>query len=308
MFSSVSNIQNGGGGTTKEMANQKYLTTLTLVLIALWSDAAGAQTDEAAEQADQAEAGQPNDAAEQPVETAAQPDQVEAQVAAHDERAGRLFAEGDFAASLAEQQAAHALLPATARLFNMAVCQERLGRPREAITLYRRFMSEADAPPDRRRQAGQRISELEAEIAQASEPPGDGVTAPGVGGTPGSASADPIRRGRVLSPVAFYTMIGLTGAAAIAAVVCGAVTLNMHQEFLELYRGEGDSEQLQIDGRNLAMVTDLLIAVTAVFGASALVLGLVTGWNHGEDEDGRGVAVVPSLHPNGAALSVEGRF
>lgn len=263
----------------------------------------------------------------------AQADEVVARVAEHDARATELFEAGDFAAALAEQRAAQALLPATPRLFNMAVCQERLGNLRAAIDLYREFMAAEDSPPERRQLARQRIIELEAELngpapgestgaagegratgaggaeAGGAETGGAGAGGAETGTEGGGASAAVLERdrsGRVLSPVGFYTMLGLTGASAIAMVVCGAITLNMHQEFLDQPRGGGDSYQLQDDGRNLAMVTNILIGVTSVFAASTLVLGLLTRWNNsaGEAENERGVALVPGL----GALSLEGRF
>ena len=101
-------------------------------------------------------------------------------------------------------------------------------------------------------------------------------------------------------------MLGLTGAAGIATIVCGAVTLDLHDEFLATYQDEGDSRDLQVSGRNMAMVTNIFIGVTAVFAASTLVLGLVTRWR--DDEEARGVALVPSVGPGAASLSLEGRF
>ncbi len=258
-----------------------------------------------------------------PTSARAQADEVVAEVSAYDARAEEYFAAGDFAAALAEQEAAQALLPATPRLFNMAVCLERLDRPREAMDLYRQFVVAPDVPSERRQLAQQRIDAIQVQLAEPERPPiefgsGEAVDeesedvaaidedpTPTPEPVPVTAPAD--RSGRNLSPVAFWTMLGLTGAAGLATIICGAVTLDMHDEFLSTYQGEGDSRDLQVSGRNLSMVTNIFIGVTAAFAASALVLGLVTNWDDGE-EDSDGVALVPSVGPGGASLSLEGRF
>ena len=59
--------------------------------------------------------------------TRAQSSSAESEAMEHDRRAGELFESGELEQALHEMQAAQRLLPATARVYNIAVCQDQLG-------------------------------------------------------------------------------------------------------------------------------------------------------------------------------------
>ena len=79
----------------------------------------------------------------------AQESDAETAARVHDERATELFESGDFTRALAEMETAQGLLPSTARLYNIAVCHERLGNLDEAVGYYQRFVERDDSSAER---------------------------------------------------------------------------------------------------------------------------------------------------------------
>lgn len=204
-------------------------------------------------------AGAPAAGQEQPSE----PDR-EATARAHDERASELFEAGDYAGALTELQAAQDLLPATPRVYNMAVCHERLGHRDEAMALYRRFVDLEDAQADRVQRAHERLGALE----EQSTVPELGSPEPGESEAeaPVAPPVAPPSRQR-LRPAAFYALLGTTLAIGVTATVTGSVALTWHNE--------SQNEHLE-DGPPLAHATDALIGVGAALAVATLVVGVFT--------------------------------
>lgn len=69
----------------------------------------------------------------------------------------------------------------------------------------------------------------------------------------------------------FYSAVGITGAAAIIAIITGSVTLKKANKVEGLYENENWKPTYD-EGKRFAVATDVLIAVAAVGAASAVVL------------------------------------
>jgi tetratricopeptide (TPR) repeat protein len=218
----------------------------------------------------------------------------EALVQAHDERAAELFEAGDWAGALVELQAAQRLLPATPRVYNMAVCHERLGHRDEAIALYRRFVDLQDAQADRVLRAEERLGELEEQSAV----PELGGPGPGEAHATDAAPVAPPSRRR-LRPAAFYALLGATLAIGATATVTGSVALAWHDERESIAQGEPGRDEHLEDGPRLAHATDALIGVGAALAVATLVVGLFTRFRDLEPRPGAG-RLRPALGATGA--------
>jgi tetratricopeptide (TPR) repeat protein len=75
-------------------------------------------------------------------------------VMALDRQAAELFEAGAYEQALERMHVAQDILPSSARLYNIAVCNERLGNISGALLNYRRFVAEDDVPEDRAARAG----------------------------------------------------------------------------------------------------------------------------------------------------------
>lgn len=195
----------------------------------------------------------------------------------HDRRAQQRFEGGDYEGALDELHAAQRLLPAAERLFSMAVCQRRLGRPREAMALYRRYLDDPGADDEHRELARRHLESLRAELDEGAVA-ASGEDEAAVFGREGEpAAAGPARRRR-LPRAPFFAMLGVTGAAALSFAVLGGVTLGMHREFLVTDPATQADRYLELRdaGRRMNVATDVLLGFTCVAAAAAVILALFT--------------------------------
>lgn len=137
----------------------------------------------------------------------------------------------------------------------------------------------------------------------------DGGTTAGVGAVaPDGTTTAPGDDG--LSPALFWTMLGVGGAAGIAAGVVGGLTLAGAADYADdPYR----TAEQRDEGRLWALGTDICIGVAAAAGLTALLVAFWTDW--GDDEapaddgnDGGATAVSPFALDGGAGLLMVGRF
>lgn len=162
-----------------------------------------------------AEAGQ---AAAAPQPAAAAPKELGPQVSgpgqeaarAHFERGVDLYTSGDFPNAWLEFNSAYQIVPLVDLLNNLARCEVRMGRLRDALDHFQRFISSRPNDPDGE-YIRQEIARLEGELGR-KDPiaaPAKEVTAP-----------PPPRR--------YIPIYGiLTGAATLAALIAGAATLGV---------------------------------------------------------------------------------
>jgi hypothetical protein len=82
------------------------------------------------------------------------------EAARHFEEGTRLYIAGRYQQAIDEFEAANAIAPAPANLFNLARCHEKLGEFRTAFAFYDRYLADADAPD--REVVERRVADLRA--------------------------------------------------------------------------------------------------------------------------------------------------
>lgn len=207
-----------------------------------------------------------------------------------------------YAQSLADFERVHAMLVeaehpnAALVLFNMARCYQRLGRARESVEAFERFLAEAPPGAPNMEIARVELQELRARVAlDAPE-----ERAPeGVERSPEAPSAETI------SPVG-PIVLGVGGAMLVAAAITGGV-LVAEDGALSAMCPNGvcpTSARATAEGlESLAIVTDVLWIGGAALAAAGLVLTLVL-----RDEAPREPPVTASCSATGCAVRVGGTF
>jgi tetratricopeptide (TPR) repeat protein len=190
-----------------------------------------------------------------------------------DERAQRLFEQGEIERALALMEAAQAIAPASPRLYNMAVCHDRLGQEAQALELYREFTLAPDAPADRRARAAERIERIEGRQSSAE----DRDRPVPVFEPPPRPPSTPPRAARSPRPAAFWALFGLTSALGVTTAILGGVTLSRHEQWLA---GELDDSS-QDRGQALATTADVFIGLTAASALAALIVAFIVDWSSG---------------------------
>lgn len=184
-----------------------------------------------------------------------------------DERAQRLFVQGELERALSLMEAAQAIAPASPRLYNMAVCHDRLGQEAAALELYREFILASDVPAERRARAVERIERIEAQQGSVEDrdrpvevfeplPP-------------------PPRAARSLRPAAFWALFGLTSALGVTTAILGGVTLSRHEQWL----GNELDDSYQDRGQALATTADVFIGLTAASALATLIIAFIVDWS-----------------------------
>lgn len=148
-------------------------------------------------------------------------------------------------------------------------------------------------------------------------PPGGGSTTPGGDETPPPILPPPPREeSHGLSPGVFYAVAGVTGAAAIAWGVCGALALSTNSDFdasvarvntlpagnPDTVLAQANAQQTADDARRWALWSDIAMGVTLAGAVAGTILFLKT------DFGGHRVAVSAAPHTHGGALTLGGTF
>jgi hypothetical protein len=104
-----------------------------------------------------------------PIASAEEPsDKAKEEAAMRFERGIKLYEAQDYAAALAEFEAAYRLVPRYQVLFNVGVTQKRLFRYNDAVRALRRYLDEGKdkVPADRREQVEKELAEIRALVAE----------------------------------------------------------------------------------------------------------------------------------------------
>ncbi len=112
-------------------------------------------------------------------------------------------------------------------------------------------------------------------------------------------------------PAWFWSMVGLTGAAAVATAALGAVVLVKDDDYAN---DQGRTVEMQDEGKRLVIATDVSLGIAVASAIAATVLAFTTAW--GGDEEARPAASTPRVDvagsigaaDGGAAVFLIGRF
>lgn len=233
-----------------------------------------------------------------PVEARAQGEEEIAAAMELDRQARERFQAGDLEEALELMVAAQALAPATPRLYNLAVCHERLGNRAEAIEYYQRFVEEVDRLDERRELAQERIERLRSEREDSGDPPA-------ISGSGDPETAERPGEGEGLSTTPFWVVFGVTAALGAASVVLGSVTLSFHSD----WEANALDDDFQSTGRAMAHATDALIGLTAASALTALILVFFTQWGDDPSEPrGQRPRLTAAMDRGGARAGLELTF
>lgn len=195
---------------------------------------------------------------------------------------------------------AQILMASSPRLYNMAVCHERMGNNREAIALYHEFVASPDAPVDRRARAVDRIRELQAILDE--EATNEEATNEEADSTPAPPSppSSPGRLGRA----PFFATLGVTATLAITATALGVIALSLDREFDTLQYEDERAAVLEDRGQAMAIAADVFIGLTAASTIATIVLAVLTRWR-GPSSDVETSAVTLTPATNGRDLTCQ---
>lgn len=186
------------------------------------------------------------------VSLADQPDLEAARVAY--QAGAKSYERGEYADALRWFEQSYELSKRPTLLFNMALCDEKLGRDAEALRLLVRYRE--NASPGERADVERRIAALEARVRTGPTPPSP------------PANTRPRR-------VASWALLGVTGALAVTSIGLGGASYTRYAELRDGCSATGapGCAQGEVDDvRRMALATDVLIGVTA---AAAIVTTVV---------------------------------
>lgn len=217
------------------------------------------------------------------------PDSVAEAARRHYQRGAELYKEGDFGPAWLEFSTAYQLSPKPGLLFNMARCEVKLGRPRDAIQHFRDYLKESPSDPDA---VGIRseIAELQAQVDREGGPEQSLVARP-VQPTDGSGG----RRWPVYGTVAGVGTL-ILGIATIATLASVGSRYGYLQNYCAPHCRDEDVSNVQ----NLATGGYVLLGLT--LAGAATTAALLTLELRGGLRRARPMALVAS------PLLVVGRF
>lgn len=179
-------------------------------------------------------------------------------------------------------------------LYNLGLTYERMGRARDAIDHYRRYLEAVPEAPEAA-QIYDRIRRLEAAAppeSAAGGTPASGGSGGGAGGRSGGGAPAEEPSGGSLTLTAGWVLVGVGAATAAAAVITGVLALGTHAD-LEGACPDGRCPADRADdiesGETLSIVSTVLTGVAIGAGGAGLLLLLTSGG----DGEGAEVGLVP---------------
>ena len=200
------------------------------------------------------------------------------------------FAAGRFEDALAKYKQAFKAKPLPGFHFNIGMCLRALGRHREAIEHFESYLSQAKRPRHRK-EAEQLIRDAKAQLAAEQPPdtaPGDSASASDPEGTsdaeknaaaqpatlPASAPPGPAKRG--LSPIFFWSSLGVTGALVVVGSITGALALEKSRSYKDDLTAPSELQGLKDSGEAMKMTSTVSWALAGAFGAATVALFFFT--------------------------------
>jgi tetratricopeptide (TPR) repeat protein len=183
-------------------------------------------------------------------------------------------------------------------LYNMAVCQERLGRYTDAIELYHRFLADGQPEDATRERVEARIRTLEREMARRPSGP------PGVLRLESPAAqpdgSDELMIGSIIS---FST----GGAGLLVTAIAGSIALQRYSSLTSGCGASGSCTDAEIDElRTTALTADVALGIGvagAAIGGVLLAIALTM-----EGDSHRTLRVAPTATPESGGILVQAAF
>lgn len=110
--------------------------------------------------------------------------------------------------------------------------------------------------------------------------------------------------GKRVNAAVFWSLVGLTGAAALSSVVTGALTVKKSRDVGKMYEDE-EWQSVRDEGKRLAITTDVLIGISAASGITALVLYFFTDFRK---EKKTTISLMPGFESKSVFIGYERSF
>jgi tetratricopeptide (TPR) repeat protein len=221
------------------------------------------------------------------------------------------FAASDYDGARALYEAAYELKPLPGFLLNIGQCFRKMGRCDRAIDYYRRFL-ESSTNARLKADAQRLIDVCQEELAKKPSPSPAPSPAPEqkpeeqppLEPAPSQPAPEPgprpARRG--LSPILFWSGVGVTGALLLTGTFTGAVALSKSELYRDVDTPYGDLQDLRDTGTALKTTSTVTFVLGGIAAVATTVLYFYTDFGPKE----RSVAAAPV--EGGGVLVVEGRF
>ena len=238
---------------------------------------------------------------------AAQPDAAQSDTLSPKQEARQLFAAaerhyaaGDYEQALALYEKAFEVMPLVGFHFNLGQCHRKLKQWAKASEHFRLY-AEGTTDAKRRKLAEDLAAECESQLRQESVREATPRTP---AKEPRRSSVEPVggRDRSGLSPVYFWSGVGLTGALTIATAVTGVLALSKSDSFNDPNTPPDEREDLRSSGETLSTAANVSFGLALASAAATVALYFFT------DFGGADVAVSAGPMVGGGAVSLGGRF
>jgi len=224
------------------------------------------------------------------------------------------FDAGEYEDALREFRNAHELSQRAGLLYNLYLCEERLGNLDEAVTHLERYLADADDVGDRRGVLETRLANLreraeaqhegtvapaplpepDPEVEPQPEPPSDSTTSPSPAPTRDDSGGGGV-------PLPAIIALGVGGAGAVTWAAFGILALSEHGGLTDSCAPTCSSDEVSsLDTYNL--LADIGFVVTLAGAAAGVFLWLFLDGDEEEEQ----VAVAPWFTPDGGGVVARG--
>jgi tetratricopeptide (TPR) repeat protein len=219
------------------------------------------------------------------------------------------FGVGEFEAALKLYKDAYRAKQLPAFLFNIGQCHRHLSRYPKALFFYRQYLERATddtykAEAKRLIKVCERELEKRPPASKPVQPPqSDPAAQPAATSQPVAEVSKERPTRRKLSPVWFYSTLGLAGALFVTGTVTGVAALDRSEEYQDPHTSLAKRRDLKDSGETLRNVSTATIVAGAVAAGGAAVLFFFTSWRP-ESESALSAAPIPG----GVQVVLGGRF
>ena len=220
----------------------------------------------------------------------------------------RLYKEQRFAEAAVEFEAAYALQPEPALMYNVARCFEQIPNPKRAVAKYEEFLLLAGTSAERRAKARRALEALQEELsskpARAAPPaPSDSVLPAGGALSPGKPAPAPVASASSRRSYMAEAMLFGVGGVGLAVGTTFAILAQKKADEVSLAVTRETQRDVEDGARTRALVADIAFATAAAATGVGLYV-LLTGANSES-----AVSLAPTITTGGAAgLVVGGRL
>lgn len=224
------------------------------------------------------------------------------------------FSVGEFTKALALYKEAFKTKPLPAFLFNIGQCHRNMGRCDKALFFFKQYLIRTPDPPNRA-DVEKLIKICEAQVkaektepaaatqpaAQPPEPPESAAASRPAQQPEPPPAGETSRRG--LSPIWFWSSVGLTGALLVTGTATGVMALSKSDEYKDPSTSIDRRRDLKDSGETLRTVSTATVIAGGVVALGTGVLFFLTDWGSRQEQ-----AISAAPLPGGAAVTMGGRF